>query len=376
MTSFDNTLCSYRGYLVSCLLVVISVGLICLNVMDTYVADITWKQRDTFNKPPSINPRFIPELLDVHGRRQEYRYQSPFNNSRIGRPLHVNNRLLRSIGFPLTNLIDQLDNTTVRQFAFATAVNSVYYTRLLQTLETIQRFYPNYTLFVYDVGLNLNQRQELSKGCDVIVRDFTKISRLLPVHSKLLKNYPYKALIIHDVMRTNHGVFWVNSINGDSILFNSNNLETSFQQVLESTHAALMFAGNTGHSIYAVTASQTYTYLPTSMVKMKELEMLSGMYMLFYRTRTVYIDILQWMVLCTLDANCIGKPSSDISKLRCKLKNNRYTTYANCHSYDQSMINIILANALGFRFNNNISQDNIASFTRKQLKDENVLKTC
>lgn len=368
MDKFENTNSSYWRYTVLCLLGAISVCMLCLNVMDTFVADITWKQGSDVNIPPPINLRHTSELREVDSSRYQYRYTAPYNSSLVGQPFQVNTSVLRSIGFPLTNFIEKLDNKTVRQFVFATAVNSVYYTRLRDKLNKIQLHFPQHTVYVYDLGLKPNQSEQLKKVCNVILRNLFKRNPVLPPHVRHLQNYAFKPLVVHDVMRTNHGVLWIDA----SIIFRSNDLEKAYSQVSKLTYEMLMFAG-TGTSTYAVTLNTTYTYLPTNTEKLKQLEMLAAGFVLYYRTRSVYMDILRWFVLCALDVNCISPPTNT---RKCPFRNSRFTEYAHCHRYDQSVLNIILANALNFELDANISQDQVAGITHAPPKGDIKLKEC
>ena len=68
--------------------------------------------------------------------------------------------------------------------------------------------------------------------------------------------------------------------------------------------------------------------------------------MLIFNTREVYENVLQWAYACALVPSCI-EPTR---KLNCHFGKGevRKTQHANCHRYDQSLFNILLANWWGF----------------------------
>ncbi len=49
--------------------------------------------------------------------------------------------------------------------------------------------------------------------------------------------------------------------------------------------------------------------------------------------------------MCALDKRCIAPIGS---QLKCNFKGGAYARYANCHRYDQSLLNILLANNYKF----------------------------
>ena len=297
---------------------------------------------------------------------RRYQYHAPFSRTLVGRPFQVDAEVLTSIGFPMKSFVT-LNAENVQYFVFVTAASAEYYERLLTLISTIQRQFPDKDILVYDLGLSRNQTNELRNLCYVLVRDYAKMSASFPEHMKIMTSYAWKALVIHDALRETNGVFWVDA----SIRFDGHNLTRTYEKLVHDTQGAMMFT-NAGHSIYAATAKQMYQYIPSRLTQMQRLEQLEANSVMLYRTRTVYTNVIQWLVLCSLDANCI----SPISRRFCDFNPDRYTEYAHCHRFDQSAVNILLANLHDFRQDDYFSPDDLFDVERGIPPDEIVLTEC
>ena len=281
---------------------------------------------DTFQKPS-----FKSKSL--------YRYKTQTTGHTFGKPFNVTRNMLSLIKFPLTNFIT-LNAKNAESFVFLTAADWKYYPSTTHMLSTIHRHFPNKTIYFYDIGLTESQHESMSKVCNVIMRDFRPMIKELPYHVGRLKRYAWKPLIIHDLLRTESGIFYIDS----SARFLSSDMSVVVEKTIDSTNGFLFFV-RSPHSNYAVTNRGTYEYLPTNTTAMKIIRQRGANTMLIYRTKDVYENIIQWFVLCALDADCI-MPSS--SKLGCNFKSDTFTEYANCHRFDQSVVNILVNNYLNF----------------------------
>uniref|UniRef100_A0A914WZ80 Uncharacterized protein n=1 Tax=Plectus sambesii TaxID=2011161 RepID=A0A914WZ80_9BILA len=96
----------------------------------------------------------------------------------------------------------------------------------------------------------------------------------------------------------------------------------------------------TYHSVFAATNPAMYKYLPTDVDKIGATMMYGGGFILFYRT-PASVEVLKWLVLCAMEDNCINPPNSRLACHFGDRKNGKL--YANCHRFDQSAINVILA---------------------------------
>ena len=136
------------------------------------------------------------------------------------------------------------------------------------------------------------------------------------------------------------GVLWIDS----SIRFISNNFSIIFQKAVESD--GMLALTSTGHSNFAVTHPHMYEFLPTSIAGMIKTDQHEANCVLLYRTRPAFENLVWWWMLCALDPLCIAP--TDMTACR-----NPYTYrdfYLGCHRFDQSALNILLANYFVFDY--------------------------
>ena len=94
--------------------------------------------------------------------------------------------------------------------------------------------------------------------------------------------------------------------------------------------------------------------------------------MLLYRTNEIYPNIIKWWVLCALDRKCIAP----IMHRFCKWPNgDKFNIFGECHKFDQSAINILLANLFDFDDWSYYAKVRIAKVEREQGKNI-MLKFC
>lgn len=161
-----------------------------------------------------------------------------------------------------------------------------------------------------------------------------------PKHVQNLRNYAWKPIIIHQLLTEYEGVLWLDS----SISTLSRDLQPILRRVVQDGVGAL-FLSSTGHTNFAVTHVGMYDYLPTNTSLQKSTFQMEANSILLYRTETVYNDVIRWWTLCALDRMCIA------SSVRHGCSSTLYKElhrYANCHRFDQSALNIIMSNLMGF----------------------------
>ena len=151
------------------------------------------------------------------------------------------------------------------------------------------------------------------------------------------------------------------------------NMNASWVQILTKTHGVLMLS-RAGVSNFAVTHPQMYHYLPSNQSELKRTRMMEAGAELLYRTHLVYNNVIKWWVLCALDQKCIAP----ITDTRCTFPTpaHSFTVYANCHRFDQSAINILLANLYDFDESLYYAKDKLVDIRRGSRRLEGKLENC
>ncbi|KAK2156902.1 hypothetical protein LSH36_202g03025 [Paralvinella palmiformis] len=287
-------------------------------------------------------------VLDINdaGRVEEderfnisFRYKPPPNADidTLGKRLKMPEEVAKETA-DLTNFFIELDAESVEKFVFATAASENHFNESKDGVASAQFHFPGKSIFYYDIGLTADQIEEVKKWKFVEYRlfDFSKY----PEHFNLnLRMCSWKPYIIRDVLKETGGVLWMDA----SIRVRSSNFTSVFAQILDND--GFLFFKTTGHSNYAATHSDTYEFLPTRQNKQKRVFMHCAGVLLIYNTREIFDNVLWWWLLCSYDVRC----SMPMPKNMCKFaKSRRMETYARCHKYDQSTINILLSNYHGY----------------------------
>jgi len=92
------------------------------------------------------------------------------------------------------------------------------------------------------------------------------------------------------------------------------------------------------HSNFEATHKEMYRFLPISAQAAANTMQIGANSIYMVRTEEIYTRIIFWWVLCALREDCIAPTR----QLYCKFK--AKDVYAECHRYDQSALNILMAN--------------------------------
>ncbi|KIH56824.1 hypothetical protein ANCDUO_12992 [Ancylostoma duodenale] len=96
-----------------------------------------------------------------------------------------------------------------------------------------------------------------------------------------------------------------------------------------------------------------YAFIPTNIEAIKKKECMNHDANFAFIVKTSDgVEIVKWYVMCALEENCMAPPGS---RLWCKFTSDRFNDYANCNRYDQSAINLLLANSYGYNFKDYVS---------------------
>ncbi|CAJ0588756.1 unnamed protein product [Cylicocyclus nassatus] len=279
----------------------------------------------------------IPHDKSVEGKRFDCNFASDLDGLGLLSP---------------TNLID-LGSQVMPQPAFISALSESHYKEGLTMLANFRAVFPHQKIFIYDLGLKPESRKDIESKCLVEMRTFP-----FDRFRANLRNLPecrWKAILIATTAKEFGAVWymdtsirWMKDVR--SLVYNA--YANSRKNGVELP-SAVMFHLHVNRSTYVTTHPETYTFIPTNMREIKKkscLHALAG-FMFFIRTADA-IEILKWYVLCSFEQNCMA-PSG--AKVSCDYIRDPYNQYANCHRFDQSVVNLLLANAYRCNVSNYLS---------------------
>ena len=220
-------------------------------------------------------------------------------------------------------------------FVFVTAASQNHFDESVDAVASIQRHMPSRKTLYYDLGLDKASVRKIKTWCGVVYRKIDW-SKLPPHVSATLHTCAWKAVVVMHALTSFDGVLWVDA----SFRLTAPLTRKVLQNVVANDGLSLFI--NTHHSNFAVTAPAMYDYIATDVDRQKGVTQFGGGVILTYRTRGTFRSALYWWYRCSLDERCIA-PAAGGPYCQFAL-NTRYTSYANCHRYDQSAINILLSN--------------------------------
>ncbi|TMS33076.1 hypothetical protein L596_000853 [Steinernema carpocapsae] len=174
---------------------------------------------------------------------------------------------------------------------------------------------------------------------------------IYPRYVQRLKEYRWKHLIAAEMLKESPLVFY-----GDSSARVNMVSKTPFKNIIDEAlsedHVGVSLFRKTVHSIYQATNPLMYPYLNITTSQAKQVTMHNASPALWLGTAEVKTQILREMVRCSLTEDCMGPPGSRISCTN----NEDSNVYSYCHRYDQSALNILLAQNANFQLDRYISK--------------------
>jgi hypothetical protein len=262
-----------------------------------------------------------------------YRYRN-------GTAFNISTSYLHSLGFPINCDSVTLSMDNAAEFVFVTAADEAHFHFAINAIATIQNWFPNYVIFYYDLAVNSNSTRvkKIRQLRQVLYRQFN-YSRY-PSHVRDLKLYAFKAIIVHEMLLDHRGVFWLDS----SVRFKSSKMQNVYKQAV--CNGGILTFADAGHSNFAVIHQGMYRYLPIPRDMAIKTVQKAATVVYFYRTKMIYDEIISWWFLCSLEHDCMA---SSHSVYGCSFRGNG--VYAGCHRFDQSALNILMANLYEYDVN-------------------------
>ena len=217
-----------------------------------------------------------------------------------------------------------------------TAVSSNHFNELLEHITPGDKIRPHKKIVVYDLGLNQQEIDQLTKMSYVDYRKF-KFSRF-PDHVKNLRTYAFKPLIIAETLAQFGAVMWMDS---SVILKQHSKYAHLLEWMIKRKSAFLYYVSPSRHSIVFATHERMLDYLPMRGAKESNAKMQQATGMILFNTEHVLKHVMKWVVFCSLLEDCITPKGS---QLECNF-HLPDDVFGGCHRYDQSLFAVLVSNA-------------------------------
>ena len=214
-----------------------------------------------------------------------------------------------------------------------TAASSNHFGESLIHFKTaMPRFFPDVKLVFFDLGLENRQVEILKKMNFVDYRKFD-FSRF-PRHVYELYTYAWKVLIIQEMLMEFGAIMWL-----DASIKLVGDFRPAIEQMVREKSGFLFIISPGENSILAATHPNMLKYFPQNF---QNAIIQQACAMMIVNTPEVQRDIMKWAVLCSLERNCIAPLGS---QLYCPTHSSLAQHNVGCHRFDQSMFNVLVANA-------------------------------
>lgn len=352
---------------------------------------------DLTDLQPAFEVVFQPTIKELanctctskQGNSYDFCYRLPQNRSIVGKKFSCEFvDAAEELGVLGSGTVD-LSSQDLPGPVFVSAFDEKFSQNAFSMINSIRNLFPDTSIIVYNLGRIGTTNENILKVCNLHVREFNFTHYGLDPTK--LREYSWKPIVIAETLREFGAIWYLDS----SVRFDKAELEnvhalvscqrgreqrrprvrkvdgsnepieTGFdrevweENVKNCEKIPYLLHGFSAHGIFPVVNPGMYTYLPADLEAIKKTRMYDAGFVFTVHTDRVVKEVLKWYVLCALQQDCFAPPGSS---LYCNFEKGRYTNYANCHRFDQSAVNILLANA-----NNNdhrLFSSQIAGFFR------------
>ena len=289
---------------------------------------------------------FFRKTLDNHNQRREILNTETYAYTVTGKEFDFDNstfitaqKILRTQTFAKKPIVMQ-NKATLHRLVPVTAISSNHFNESTDHIANFPRFFGDVKLVLFDLGLTEEEIQAIRKKPFVEYRKFDFLK--YPPHIAILRNYAWKVLIIQETLAEFEAIMWMDA----SVIL----LETylpAIDQMVKENSGFLFFNNHGTNRVISAAHPKMLDYLPvvrSSEIRTNHMQQANGM--IIFNTLQVQRDIMKWGVLCALCKNCIAP--SDAS-LWCPKELRGKDYFIDCHRYDQTMFNVLVANANNFQ---------------------------
>ena len=156
-----------------------------------------------------------------------------------------------------------------------------------------------------------------------------------------------------------------------SARWTTNDLHPVYQ--LASNNGGIVLFVQSMNRVTGTTDPALYSYIPTYLPHLATVREAGATAIFIRNTENIFKNVLHWWILCALDAECIAPAKAELYCAPRDAKNPG--KHMGCHRYDQSTLNVLLANYYQFNRSRYVINKNSIKITRFPTT-ENKLKRC
>lgn len=150
-------------------------------------------------------------------------------------------------------------------------------------------------------------------------------------------------------------VFWMDA----SVRVTTSDFSGVYKKIQDN--GGILLFKCTKHSIFSATNKRTYDYIPTNRSMQARTPMNIATAILAYNTKVMFYNVLWWFFLCALEETC----QAPMEKTMCDFDmEHKWETYANCHKWDQSTLNVLLSNFYGYKHHKYLTTEEVVAIER------------
>ncbi|XP_059174575.1 uncharacterized protein LOC131954802 [Physella acuta] len=216
-------------------------------------------------------------------------------------------------------------------FAFVTAGSHSTYPATIQFIYSVQYFYPESPIAIYDIGLTSDEKLFISSLCNTEV-----VSLWLQLWPESLYKNRHRVwrpmLLQFALAKYGHLVY----VEPGRYVFKQGIKDFIHQSRVHG----LVFGGTQlKYSTYVVTNPHTFTFIPINEKKLQKVPHFDFNLIVIHNSGKVINSFIRYLISCVMEEYCISPPGS---KPSCDIAPDTTKRYARCHRYDESVINLLM----------------------------------
>ncbi|CAF1177433.1 unnamed protein product [Rotaria sordida] len=203
------------------------------------------------------------------------------------------------------------------------AANTRFYDTLQASMRTVNQYFYNYSVAIYDLGFDQNQLNMIKRNCErciIIPFPFAEIESVAP-HIRSLPNFAWKPIVVQDAVQRFGTIIY-----GDtSVRYLTSNFD---RIIIDNLIRGFSCRELPGHYLSCFTLSGTFSWFNETSFTFDDIYIAEAGFVAVTDNFLSRLVLKTW-VTCALDSNCIS-PSS--SRTECK----RMSGITGTHRFDQS----------------------------------------